>query len=180
MDPQSIGNKVIFCLDYDGLKTFADNAIHKAAERLISHGKEVYIAIPQSNGGSAKVDFNDVARTSGDAAVSKMLENSIPYQEWASVRGIRVDSTLIESVMQPKTLHLNATISPHSLLPPKPELNLNLATKFADLEKNNFNKYLDTYDKMQRSLYNQKVVETPKISPPNVQKNLSKIEKEIY
>ena len=46
IDPQSIGDKVVFCLDNDGQKTFTDSTIHKAAERLIGFGKEVFIAIP--------------------------------------------------------------------------------------------------------------------------------------
>ena len=180
LDPQSIGDKAIFCLDYDGIKTFTDNTIHKAAERLINHGKEVYVAIPQSNESNTKVDFNDVARTSGAAAVSKMLENSMPYREWASVKGIKLDPTLIGEVMQPKALSLNPNISLHNLLPSRPALDVNLATRFVDLEKSNLGKYLNTYDKIQRDLSSQKVAEMPKISLPNIQKDLSRIEKELY
>ena len=179
VDPRSIGDRVIFCLDYDGPRTFADNTIYKAAERLINHGKEVYIAIPQSNGSNTKIDFNDIARTAGITAVSKMLENAVPYQEWVSVRGIKMNPTLIEKVMRPKTLNLNTSIDLYNLLSSRPELNLNLATRFIDLKKDNLDKYLDTYNKMQRNLSSQKVTEIPKIILPNIQKDLSRIEKEL-
>ncbi|CAL7961583.1 hypothetical protein GAMM_250009 [Gammaproteobacteria bacterium] len=47
IDPQSISDKIVFCLDNDGSATFTDNTIHRAAKRLIDFGKEVFISIPR-------------------------------------------------------------------------------------------------------------------------------------
>ena len=82
IDPQSIGQKAIFCLDNDGAKSFTDGIIHKAAERLIAHGKEVLIAIP-SQINNAKIDFNDVTRVKGVGAVRKNIDEAISYERFS-------------------------------------------------------------------------------------------------
>ena len=178
IDPKSIGNQVIFCLDNDGPKTFTDNTIHKAAKRLIGLGKEVFIAIPQFDGkNNKKVDFNDIAKTAGTVEVRNRLENSIPYKEWTSVRGTEINPHTIEKVMQPKNTNFNS----QGLLPQKPDISLDIAAKFINSEKkSSFDKYLNTYDQMQHSLSEQKIADIPKIDMPDTQKDLPKIEKELY
>lgn len=78
---ENLGAKVVLCLDNDGKKSLADSIIHKAAERLISLGKEVYIAMPNQIKNN-KTDFNDVARVSGISAVKDMLNACVSYKEW--------------------------------------------------------------------------------------------------
>ncbi|EKD45256.1 MAG: hypothetical protein ACD_69C00364G0002 [uncultured bacterium] len=97
IDPQSVGQKVVFCLDNDGAKSFTDDAIHKAAQRLVDFGKEVFIAIPDQIGNeingksekdgknekNEKIDFNDVARTEGINAVRKHIDAAISFGEFS-------------------------------------------------------------------------------------------------
>ncbi|MEI8055095.1 MAG: Ti-type conjugative transfer relaxase TraA [bacterium] len=85
IDPQSIGQKIVFCLDNDGIKV--DKTIDKAAQRLIDFGKEVFIAIPEADTNSekpekVKTDFNDIARSQGIEAVKSIIGNPLPYAEW--------------------------------------------------------------------------------------------------
>ena len=88
IDPQSVGQKVVFCLDNDGAKTFTDNVINKAAQRLVDFGKEVFIAIPEAADTNSdkpekvKTDFNDIARRKGIEAVRSIIDNPTPYEEW--------------------------------------------------------------------------------------------------
>ena len=73
IDPQGVGHKVVFCLDNDGGNSFVDGIIHKAAERLVAHGKEVLISMPRqiNNGKNTKIDFNDLACLKGINEVRK-------------------------------------------------------------------------------------------------------------
>jgi len=85
IDPQAVGQKVIFCLDNDGDKALTDNIINKSAERLISFGKDVLIAVPEKTSNyseQAKIDFNDVAKTEGIDAIRRTIDNSVSYGEW--------------------------------------------------------------------------------------------------
>ena len=79
---QKFGKKVILCLDNDGIKSFADNVIHKAAQCLTEFGKEVFIAIPEQIN-KTKTDFNDIARIEGIDAVKKRIDNAIPYEQFS-------------------------------------------------------------------------------------------------
>lgn len=81
IDPDKVGQKIVFCLDNDGEKSFTDNTIHKAAERLINSGKEVFIAIPEQIN-KQKTDFNDVAKHHGDQAVKDILNRTTTYDKW--------------------------------------------------------------------------------------------------
>ncbi|CAL7962060.1 hypothetical protein GAMM_20045 [Gammaproteobacteria bacterium] len=171
IDPKSVGDKVVFCLDNDGLKTISDNTVHKAAKRLIEFGKEVFIAVPKTDEKNGKVDFNDLAKTVGIDAVKNTIDNSVSYKEWTNVRGIEINPDITEKVMQQKNIYPKS----YDLLPQKPEINLNVAVKFIDSDK-----YLNTYNQMQRDLSKQKIMDIPKVNIPNTQKDLSKIEKELY
>ena len=79
---QNLGKKVILCLDNDGVKSFADNVIHKTVQRLIDHSKEVFISIPNQIK-NTKTDFNDIARIEGIDAVKKHIDNAIPYERFS-------------------------------------------------------------------------------------------------
>jgi hypothetical protein len=84
IDPHGVGQKIVFCLDNDGVQSVTDNAIHKAAQRLAGYGKEVFIAIPDQIKGinGAKTDFNDIARKEGINVVRKYINNSISYEQF--------------------------------------------------------------------------------------------------
>ncbi|MBU0744253.1 MAG: conjugative transfer relaxase/helicase TraI [Gammaproteobacteria bacterium] len=82
IDTRDIGQKVVFCLDNDGPKSFADNTFHKAAQRLIDSGKEVFIAIPNQIN-NAKTDFNDVAIMKGINAVRQDINGAISYEQFS-------------------------------------------------------------------------------------------------
>jgi hypothetical protein len=81
IDPDKVSQKIVFCLDNDGEKSFMDNTINKAAERLINSGKEVFIAIPEQIN-KQKTDFNDVAKHNGNQVVKDVLNRAITYNEW--------------------------------------------------------------------------------------------------
>lgn len=79
LDPQSLKQTVVLCLDNDGPKTLIDPLIHASAKRLqAAEGKTVFIAMPSST----KTDFNDVIKTTGKAGVATILNNAIPYKNW--------------------------------------------------------------------------------------------------
>ncbi|MEI8055202.1 MAG: conjugative transfer relaxase/helicase TraI [bacterium] len=176
IDPKSIGDKIVFCLDNDGPATFTDNTIHKAAKRLIDFGKEIFISIPgQAIGKSdAKIDFNDMAKTTGIEAVKSTLDNSVPYNKWrnniekiATTQKNEINLSVTEKVMQDRYLLNNKLYN--SLLK-KPEINLSAAIKLVDLEqKNTLTKY-----------YTQNTPVIQKTINSDISKSLSKTEKEIY
>jgi hypothetical protein len=64
---------VVICLDNDGKKTFADNLIFKAIERLELAGKKVSLIIPDKVG----TDFNDVLKSHGALGVKKLMSRQI-------------------------------------------------------------------------------------------------------
>ena len=81
LNPDKLGNTVVFCLDNDGTKTLTDNAIHQASQRLLDHGKEVFIAMPEAIN-RQKTDFNDVVKHSGIQAVKDTLNQAMIYSQW--------------------------------------------------------------------------------------------------
>lgn len=189
IDPKCIGSRVIFCLDNDGLKTLTDNAIHKAAERLISFGKEVFIVIPKTNEKDVKVDFNDIARISGTETVRNNLNNTIPYQEWKNsikkvteIENNAINLAIAEKVIQKDRYQIDS--KSYDSLFKKPEIDINAATRFVDLDqKKDFAKHLSAYNYMQNKTTTQKnteIIKTKNLDINKTQKNLSNIEKEIY
>lgn len=64
---------VVICLDNDGKKTFADNLIFKAVERLDLAGKTVSLIIPERIG----TDFNDILKSHGVLEVKKVMSRRI-------------------------------------------------------------------------------------------------------
>lgn len=68
---------VVICLDNDGKKTFADNLIFKAVERLELAGKTVSLIIPEKAGS----DFNDLLKNHGASGVKKLMSRQISGSE---------------------------------------------------------------------------------------------------
>jgi len=64
---------VVICLDNDGNKTFADNLIYKAVERLERAGKTVTLIVPDKAG----TDFNDLLKSHGASEVKKSMAKQI-------------------------------------------------------------------------------------------------------
>lgn len=202
INPKSIGGTVIFCLDNDGPKTFTDSTIHKAAERLIDFGKEVFINFPEQITGkmsntqeiyekNIKIDFNDVAKAMGVDAVKNSIDNSIPYKDWKinsekiiATQKNEIDLEIAKKVMQQNQYALSN--KSYGTLLKKPEIDLGSAARFIDLEqKSTFAKYLKAYsqDKHEQTLSPppQRNINIEKnISLNDTQKLLSKTEKEIY
>jgi hypothetical protein len=98
---------VIFCLDNDGTKTFTDNIIHNAANRLIDAGKDVYIAIPKQIN-NIKTDFNDVARLQGISAINSEISNAITYKEWRNNAEKSIENYVIKHNISELTKSKNA------------------------------------------------------------------------
>jgi hypothetical protein len=194
IDPKSVGNKVVFCLDNDGPATLTDNTIYKAAERLISFGKEVFISIPgqaigKSNEKSeknVKIDFNDIAKTIGVDAVKNTLDNSVPYNEWKNnvekitvAQKSEVNLSIADKIMRQDHYLPNNKL--YNSLLKKPEIDLNAASKLIYSEqKNTLTNYLNTYNRTQNISSIQKNIKVTKdLSNHDIQKSLSKTEKDI-
>ena len=184
IDPQSVGQKIIFCLDNDGEKSFTDNTIHKAAQRLIDFGKEVFIAVPDqiTSGKNGKTDFNDVAKVAGIAAVKSTINNSVPYKEWkddVEKNKLRIDNEITPNIAQKvlqRDYHIDNKL--YNSLLNNAEINFSAATKLIDSEQT---KYSNIYKQMQNDLSIQKNISNTKIpNTHDTQKFLSKTEKEIY
>lgn len=66
-------HRVVICLDNDGKKSFVDNLIFKAVERLEMAGKAVLLIIPDKAG----TDFNDLLKSHGASEVKKSMIRQI-------------------------------------------------------------------------------------------------------
>ena len=186
IDPQSVGQKIIFCLDNDGEKSFTDNIVHKAAQRLIDFGKEVFIAIPDqiTSGKNGKTDFNDIVKSAGIDSVKNTLNSSVPYREWkddVEKNKLRIDNEVTPNIAQVQKVlqeDYHADNKLYNSLLNSSEINFNAATKLIGSEQI---KYLNTYKQMQDDLSIQKNISNAKISNMHdTQKFLSRTEKEIY
>jgi conjugative transfer relaxase protein TraI len=110
VDPKKTGSQVVFCLDNDGAKSHNDLVIHKAAQRLIDLGKEVFIAMPNQLN-NTKTDFNDVANSGGISAVKDSLDNAVSYNSWKntvenSVEGLTKSITSYSKTLEQKSKNL--------------------------------------------------------------------------
>ena len=65
--------KVVLCLDNDGQKTFSDEIIYKAIQRIQDAGKMVSVVMPQKTGH----DFNDVLKQEGVGVLKQQLNHPI-------------------------------------------------------------------------------------------------------
>jgi hypothetical protein len=188
IEPQSVGQKIVFCLDNDGIKSFLDNTIHKAAQRLIDFGKEVFIAIPNQIN-NAKTDYNDVARISGINMVKNSLDNSIPYHMWknnlaTSLKNIKndeINGMFIKSMLHKEVVNNQKS---YDSLPKNIEENLDKAANvfhtgqplsFARGPKNKHEHALS----MQNSIDSKKNPNM-NLNVQSTQKTLANAEKELY
>lgn len=74
--PDQIGQKVIFCLDNDGVNSMSQITAQKAMLRLQEAGKTVLYNEPNE----LKTDYNDVLKGVGADAVAAKISSSVPYQ----------------------------------------------------------------------------------------------------
>ena len=82
MDLDKLTNKVMFCLDNDGAQAFKDPIIHKAIQRLVDNGKEVFISMPEQIN-SRKTDFNDSLMLKGINVIKQQINNALPHDQFA-------------------------------------------------------------------------------------------------
>ncbi|WP_196214756.1 conjugative transfer relaxase/helicase TraI [Piscirickettsia salmonis] len=81
VDLKKLANKVVLCLDNDGVKTLTDRTIKKAIHRLVDAGKEVRIVMPEKD----KTDFNDVLRKEGYSELSKQFNTTLSPQKFNEI-----------------------------------------------------------------------------------------------
>jgi conjugative relaxase-like TrwC/TraI family protein len=99
IDPKSLGNDVVLCTDNDNDEK-KEVDIHLAAERLIAHGKNVWIAKPND-----VKDYNDVLQKHGANAVKTNIENAILYADYQA-------KTLTSVTLKSEVLDKQVTADP--------------------------------------------------------------------
>jgi len=75
-------NRVMFCLDNDGVNAFKDPIINKAIQRLVDNGKEVFISMPEQIN-NRKTDFNDTLMLKGINTIRHQINNALPHDQFA-------------------------------------------------------------------------------------------------
>ena len=65
IDPELLADKVILCLDNDGIAPQNDPVVDRTIRYLEEHGKEVYTTMPND----IKTDFNDLLKAEGHEAI---------------------------------------------------------------------------------------------------------------
>lgn len=108
---------VVICLDNDGKKTFADNLIFKAIERLELAGKTVSLIIPDKAG----TDFNDLLKSHGASGVKKLMSRQISgdclllnSEKFKAFTGDNMSDVLkhVNSLQNKKSPSVNTLIKP--------------------------------------------------------------------
>lgn len=73
VDLNQLTNNVVLALDNDGDKTFKDEIIQKAMQRLMDAGKRVSVVMPEKEG----LDFNDVLKQEGLTGLKNQISRPI-------------------------------------------------------------------------------------------------------
>ena len=126
---------VVICLDNDGKKTFSDNLIFKAVERLELAGKTVSLIMPDKAG----TDFNDLLKSHGASGVKKLMSRQISgsdllhnSEKFKAFTGDNMDDVLKHlNSAQPKKIREISSVD--ALI--KPVYRNNLAQKQLILER---------------------------------------------
>lgn len=79
INPKSVGEKVVLCLDQDGKDLKADKTVFESAKRLSDANKQVALMVP-SAASVVKQDYNDVLKQVGEAAIRRDFDSAIPYK----------------------------------------------------------------------------------------------------
>lgn len=81
LDPRTLQQKIIFCLDNDGKDLKKDDLVLKAADRLVAHKKDVSFMVP--NGlEMKKQDYNDILKHRGSEAIQNDYRYAISYNDF--------------------------------------------------------------------------------------------------
>jgi len=112
IDLSKLADKVVLCLDNDGIRSISDKTINDAITRIESSGKEVRVVMPKIH----KYDFNDVLMKQGHNELKNQVNQLVTPDEYREIvknyvqilgtninKNIRID--LDESV---KKLRLNS------------------------------------------------------------------------
>lgn len=94
--------KIVLCVDYDGLNAQSHKALQAAADFYKSRGLEVAIAYPEKIPGMQKFDFNDVLKHLGVNSINKSL-NNVAFEK----SSLATETKIIESSKQQITKALN-------------------------------------------------------------------------
>ncbi|CAN5423706.1 hypothetical protein BH10PSE19_BH10PSE19_16310 [soil metagenome] len=78
LDPKTAGAHVVLCLDNDGDKPKGEKLIFEAADKLLEHGKHIWIAKPNEIG----KDYNDLLKEQGTEAIRANLEKAVSYTQF--------------------------------------------------------------------------------------------------
>ncbi|MDA7742259.1 conjugative transfer relaxase/helicase TraI [Francisellaceae bacterium] len=76
IDPDLLSDKVVLCLDNDGVDVNQDKVIQASIERLEEMGKEVFTTMPND----IKTDFNDMLKESGSTSIKQQIITDIAGQ----------------------------------------------------------------------------------------------------
>ncbi len=75
-----LADKVVLCLDHDGVQTYTNQLIEKAVARLEAAGKTVAVLLPDAQNIAHRGDFNDLLREKGLAEVIKQMQQPLPLK----------------------------------------------------------------------------------------------------
>ncbi|CAN5419829.1 hypothetical protein BH10PSE19_BH10PSE19_00020 [soil metagenome] len=96
LDPKTAGAHVVLCLDNDGDKPKGEKLIIEAADKLLEHGKHIWIAKPNEIG----KDYNDLLKEQGAEAIRSNIEKAVSYTQ---VKG----QETLETALIPEVLGKN-------------------------------------------------------------------------
>ena len=81
IDLEQLADKVVLCLDNDGIKTVTDDTIKDAIARIEQSGRQVHLIMPEGH----KQDFNDVLQQQGQQALKHQVNKLITPQEFKAL-----------------------------------------------------------------------------------------------
>jgi hypothetical protein len=82
IDSKTVNQPIVLCLDNDGNNPQTQKLIHFVAEKLLTEGKQVWVAKPDEIG----KDYNDLLKEKGIGAVRAHIEQAIPYANYHDQR----------------------------------------------------------------------------------------------
>jgi conjugative transfer relaxase protein TraI len=85
-----LGKEVVLCVDNDGKKTYKNNLVIDAIERLEKAGKNVTVIMPKKEGH----DLNDVLIKEGKEALKSVIKNEITASEFKKMHDQHLASSI--------------------------------------------------------------------------------------
>ncbi len=130
-----LADKVVLCLDHDGVQTYTNQLIEKAVARLEAAGKTVAVLLPDAQTIAHRGDFNDLLREKGLAEVIKQMQQPLPLKTLQAIltpekeqalyqRIYEADNEKIAQVARQLANEKAPTLPPDPVLPKEPVLTL--------------------------------------------------------